>query len=294
MDSLHATAEQCVEFLERLAHRGSHAFQRRADDGDVVQLRRRLARHPSSWLRVVAESALGLNIKRNRGIAEARGELLLFTDDDCVPDPRWVATMAAALARRPIVTGAVAPLGAGVRASLRERSRSRLFHGWFDTLLPWRAGCGNNLGMRRDIAQRLGAFEPRIGVGTWSGAACDTEFLFRALRAPGIGVFYEPAAIVRHRQAVLGPAVLDKRRRYYRGLSFMARRIHPDSPTVWMTAMLRLFGTASLCLWSGLRIDRDGWQLHRAELRGAWEGFFPPAVPGPAGLGPLGSNEAVS
>jgi GT2 family glycosyltransferase len=38
---------------------------------------------------------------RNRGASRARGSLLAFTDDDCLPDPDWLAVLAEQAERRP-------------------------------------------------------------------------------------------------------------------------------------------------------------------------------------------------
>ena len=45
-------------------------------------------------LRTVMEMTPGIPAARNRGIQEARGDIILFTDDDCEADPRWVENMA--------------------------------------------------------------------------------------------------------------------------------------------------------------------------------------------------------
>ena len=52
-----------------------------------------LARHawPAGWqVRVVREEKLGLSNARNRAIAEARGEYVIFMDDDETADPDWL------------------------------------------------------------------------------------------------------------------------------------------------------------------------------------------------------------
>jgi O-antigen biosynthesis protein len=41
-------------------------------------------------LRTFVETTPGIPAARNRGIREARCEILAMTDDDCVPDPLWL------------------------------------------------------------------------------------------------------------------------------------------------------------------------------------------------------------
>lgn len=57
-------------------------------------------------LRLVVEPEPGIPAARNRGIHEARGDLVLFTDDDCEADPRWVERLVRPFARDPHI-GAV-------------------------------------------------------------------------------------------------------------------------------------------------------------------------------------------
>jgi len=45
---------------------------------------------------------LGPGAARNRAAAEARGTYLAFTEDDCTPDPDWLACAAARLEREPV------------------------------------------------------------------------------------------------------------------------------------------------------------------------------------------------
>jgi len=50
-----------------------------------------VARH--SGVRLITQSNAGPAAARNRGALEARGTIILFTDDDCVPTPEWLAAM---------------------------------------------------------------------------------------------------------------------------------------------------------------------------------------------------------
>ena len=48
-------------------------------------------------LRYEFEGAQGLSHARNHGIACARGDVILFTDDDVLPEPDWLETTLAGL-----------------------------------------------------------------------------------------------------------------------------------------------------------------------------------------------------
>ena len=55
------------------------------------------------WLAVeyVHESRLGKNHAVNAGLSRAKGELVIFTDDDVTPDRGWLSQYAHAIRRRP-------------------------------------------------------------------------------------------------------------------------------------------------------------------------------------------------
>jgi glycosyltransferase involved in cell wall biosynthesis len=69
------------------------------DDGSVAvgEIREIVALHRRA--RVTRGAGAGPAAARNAGVQHARGELLCFTDDDCVPDEEWAEQLAAALDR---------------------------------------------------------------------------------------------------------------------------------------------------------------------------------------------------
>ena len=52
-------------------------------------------------VRVIRQKNAGPSAARNRGVQEARGELVALTDDDCLPTPSWLESLVAAHRQSP-------------------------------------------------------------------------------------------------------------------------------------------------------------------------------------------------
>ncbi len=61
------------------------------DDGSTDNTAEIVARYPT--VRLIRQANAGPAIARNLGASEAHGDILLFTDDDCVPMPDWLDAM---------------------------------------------------------------------------------------------------------------------------------------------------------------------------------------------------------
>ena len=73
------------------------------NDGSTDNLSEIIRRYPS--VRLLTQTNAGPAAARNRGALEAGGEIILFTDDDCVPLPGWLDAMLKPFAD-PAVVGA--------------------------------------------------------------------------------------------------------------------------------------------------------------------------------------------
>ncbi|MGH2405146.1 MAG: glycosyltransferase family 2 protein, partial [bacterium] len=62
---------------------------------------------------------------------------------------------------------------------------------------PWLIGHGNNMAMRRSVAEHVGHFDTLMGAGTRIGSGSDTEYIFRVLRS-GRTILYSPFPVVYH------------------------------------------------------------------------------------------------
>ncbi len=182
-------------------------------------------------VRYVFERQQGVASARNRGVREARGEIIAFTDDDVLPTSDWVAQTAAAIVRWNAD-------GAGGRILPKwEATPPRwLTENWnlmarlaimdFETgqLLSLPIGpkpqvWGANMAFRREALQKVGDFDPRLGVvGKKLYRGEEDDLIRRALRL-GLKIAYDPALRVFHRigpdraKSVLPEVVLRRRRR---------------------------------------------------------------------------------
>jgi len=157
----------------------------------------RAARASAIPIRYVFERAQGLSFARNRGLREATGGIVAFTDDDCIVDPEWIAALWDEFAADPdvaVVGGRVDLYSPEDRpVSIRpiaERVR------YTDATQIYGLVMGCNLAVRRGVAERIGGFDPAFG-GSKGVVADDIDFVYRAFEQ-GLGIVFTPAARVLH------------------------------------------------------------------------------------------------
>jgi hypothetical protein len=82
-----ATLEACLRSLHHLRYPRYEILL--VDDGSRDAVPEIAAKFPA--VRYFRQDPAGLSAARNRGMEEAWGELLAYTDDDCVAHPEWLA-----------------------------------------------------------------------------------------------------------------------------------------------------------------------------------------------------------
>lgn len=158
----------------------------------------RLAFDRPCALRYLHSRSVGVSAARNEGVRAAAGSWLLFIDDDIVVAATWLAEMQRALAHAGpgvVVTGRVAPLGAGERfaPSIKTDETRAAYAGRLDRDVLY----SGNMGMHRGVFTQVGEFDERLGIGARFRAATDNDFGFRLLEA-GFRIAYVPDAVVYH------------------------------------------------------------------------------------------------
>ena len=208
--------------------------------------------------RYVREDRPGLDWARNRGIAEARNDIIAFTDDDATVDPAWLEGIARGFESPAVmaVTGLVAPMELDTPAqTLFERVyggmgkgfTGRLFHR--SQMRPSQmiaihaVGVGANMAFRRAAFDQVGEFDTALDVGTPSGGGGDLDMFHRIITA-GMPLWYEPRALVWHQ--------------HRREMPLLERQLYDDGRSFGVY-LRKLWKTRSVPRYSLLRFTVFHW-----------------------------------
>lgn len=189
-----------------------------ADNGSAVWPGDMLPAHPR--LRLLSEPTPGSYRARNAALAASRGEVVAFTDADCLPRPDWLRSAVTALDADPpadAVGGAVELRFAG--------GEPRTGPEWYEFLhaFPQREYVDRgfavtaNLVTRRAVIERLGAFDATLASGG------DAEWC-RRIGATGGRLRYAPLARVEHPARATRRDLVTKARRTTDGVATKALR----------------------------------------------------------------------
>ena len=152
-------------------------------------------------LRYVPQVAEGLGRARNLGLAEAHGEIVAMTDDDCEVPPNWLITMSAIFDDFPKVAVAfcnVNPAPHDANAGFipaYQRSGDKLLSNSFDKCAA--RGIGAGIAVRRETVLALGGFDAMLGAGARFPSCEDGDMAVRALLL-GYNVYETDAVAVEH------------------------------------------------------------------------------------------------
>lgn len=179
---------------------------------DTAQLIRRWT---ELSVRYVREDCRGLAAAHNRGLLEAQGAIVAFTDDDVIVDKYWLRGIADAFLSADnvaCVTGLIMPAELQTPAQVMLEAQGNFSKGFrqrvvdldahrpADPLFPFttgKLGSGANMSFDRDKLRAMGGFDTATGVGTLARGGDDLVAFFTSISA-GFQLVYQPAALVWH------------------------------------------------------------------------------------------------
>jgi glycosyltransferase involved in cell wall biosynthesis len=241
------------ESLERQTHTEFRVLL--VDQNDDDRLAPVLAAHESLDV-VRLRSPHGLSRARNVALSRLRGQIVAFPDDDCVYPDDLLKRVAKGLAATPSLDGLT---GRGAPSPSWAKDSGPLTRGNL-----WNRAISYTIFLRREVVQRVGAFDEQLGLPSSSGEEID--YLVRALDT-GARIEYDPTLVVLHEPESRNAHTVATRDG--RSIGYILRKHRYPRQTV-ARMLIRPVGGA---LVAALRNDRARARVHISTLRGRLLGY---------------------
>jgi O-antigen biosynthesis protein len=214
-----STLDGCLVSLAALSYPSYEVIV--VNDGSTDSTAAIMARH--RFIRPIHfEANRGLSAARNAGLAAARGEIVAYTDADCLADPHWLDYLVATFQSTdmPAAGGPnLPPPEASLVASCVAVSPGGPQHVLIDDQEAEHVpGC--NMAFRREVLREIGGFDP-----IYRAAGDDVDVCWR-LQDRGHRIAFSPAAMVWHHRRNTVGAYLRQQRGYGKAEGLLYLR-HP-------------------------------------------------------------------
>ena len=138
------------------------------------------ARKAGIYVNHIRMAQPNLSAARNKGIAQAIGDIVAFPDDDCWYEPDVIEQVLTTFSTRQHWSGLVADWVEAATTGNRASPDP------FLSSLKWRQFRGGDassitLFFKAEMLRDIGGFDERFGVGQWFGAAEETDLILAAL-----------------------------------------------------------------------------------------------------------------
>ena len=163
--------------------------------------------HPEVTLHYVVEPEQGLSAARNKGIQEAKGDIIIYVDDDALVDSDYIRIYAEHFATQPETMAAGGPI-----EPLYETSEPAWMSPYTKALLTaWmnygtqvreypngRYPGGGNAAYRKEVFERVGLFNTELGRKGNLLLASEEKDIFDKMKALDMKVLYLPTPVLHH------------------------------------------------------------------------------------------------
>ncbi len=200
------TMEACLASLEHLNYPDYEVIV--VDDGSNDRTLEISQAFP--YARIISQPNKGLSVARNVGAEAATGEIVAYTDSDCVADPDWLTYLVSTMERKQLVAcggpNFPPPEDSLVPSAVAVSPGGPTHVLLTDDTAEHIAGC--NMAFRRDVLLELGGFDP-----VYRAAGDDVDMCWRFQDA-GHVIGFSPAAVVWHFRRNTVTAYIGQQRGY--------------------------------------------------------------------------------
>jgi len=245
------TIKELLESLMQLDYEKGKLEVMVVDGNSTDNTRKIVSKFP---VKLVEEERPGLNAARNTGIKHSKGEIIVFTDCDCVVPNDWIKRIAENF--RDSQVGCVGGNILGYYGNFLSRYCDesmmpvmRIFkkREVLDTVKPplqYPAGC--NMATKREVLEKVGVFNEKIKYGF------DEDELVERICKKGYKMVLDPRVFVKHKHRLTLLELLKQTFQYGRGGGLLSKIKRMESAfsrwillcilgfTIWISTILLL------------------------------------------------------
>jgi cellulose synthase/poly-beta-1,6-N-acetylglucosamine synthase-like glycosyltransferase len=243
------TIQPLLESLQRLDYDRNKVEVIVVDGNSTDKTQEIVKKYP---VKLIVEKKKGLNLARNTGIKCSKGEIVAFTDSDCIVPPNWITKIVENFKDPKVscVGGSAKALDSDFISQYADNSIVRLMPFFtkreeLEKVKPFfRHPAGCNMAFRRKVAEEVGYFDEQIQYGF-----DEVEFADRICRA-GYKMVLDPGVLVWHKHRSTFREFLKQNFQYGKGSGLVLKRKRlKDAVSKW--SFLGLLGFISWLLIVG-------------------------------------------
>ena len=217
------TIQPLMESLQKLDYDKNKVEVIVVDGNSTDKTREIVKKYP---VKLIVEKRKGLNRARNTGIKFSTGEIIAFTDSDCIVPPNWITKIVENFKDPKVscVGGSAKALDSDFVSQYADNSIVRLMPFFtkreeLEKVKPFfRHPAGCNMAFRRKVAEEVGYFDENIRYGF-----DEVEFADRVCKA-GYKMVLDPEVVVWHKHRSTFKEFLKQNFQYGKGSGLVLKR----------------------------------------------------------------------
>ncbi len=163
--------------------------------------------HTTTRIRYLYETTQGLSAARNKGIAEAKGDILLYVDDDALVDNNYLDTYFRFFDEHPDAMAAGGPIiplyetqePDWMSPYVKSLLTAYMYYGDKLRTYPMNAfPGGGNAAYRKQVFLQIGPFNPQLGRNGSNLMGAEEKDIFFKMRKMKLPIYYLPKAVLHH------------------------------------------------------------------------------------------------